>query len=1355
MVSKAITLDTAAPVTNTGFSVTDTSPPGYNPALTNQVKVRVVAGTFAADAFKWILTETAPQPAEDDDGWKDPAAPPDEYTFQDTANGPKTVYLWVKDEAGNIGTPATHDIELAAKPLNDPTFAISSGYEVGGVRYFNSRDISISIGDVNQYTDGSAAEVAFWIVSETDTSQPDEDSGDWTVATKPATFQLSDSDDPKDVYVWIRDASGNINVGPVMASITLDRAVPDAPTLALKDASSGSESYSNAPSIDVVIGNTTATDVDGWYLSESATAPGVGDFGAKPTTFTLTGADGLKTVNLWVKDRAGNLSSMVFQAITLDTAAPVTNTGFSVTDTSPGFDPTQTNQVRVRVVAGTFAADAFRWILTETAPQPAEDDAGWKDPAIPPTEYTFQNTTNGPKTVYLWVKDMAGNVSVPAMHAIELAAKPLNDPTFTIASGQVFDDTRYFNSRDISISIGDVNQYADGSAATVAFWIVSETATSQPDEDSADWTVDTKPATFQLSDSDSAKDVYVWIRDDLGNMNIGPVKASIILDRVVPTLSITSPGADELVTSSLFTIEGAYDGTGGGMDKVEVSIDNGTTWQAADITTTWSYLANLVIGDNPLKVKATDMAANESAVITGPIITYYEPLAIEDKPDTPPVVNVGESSDIFEVTGGDENYTWKVYQPDGTLWDEFYGPRFRFTPPADVNFAGLWAIEVVDGNNDPLFTETFGVYVPIKLVAWDGTKIVPANCPAGDSFTLMAQGVGTHLLIEAQQQPVTGDQVLDVPSESLTATFDVSTLNPGSAIVTVRDDADTEGNYTGSLRIDVIGVGTLSGQVTNIDPLVDPADGDITIWLEMLGTDQIYPSVLTLDGVDWFYEITDVPWGTYKIVATVEDQTAAPAGPEYVAARTVETVAIDQDQMTRDLSLPDMTPITESFELSVDMPGDPFAGTYDYLVLSYPSNSVVAEAENVTDDAFTINLAEGQYVLMIMAAGYKPWESYVIDETTVMPVEPALEAFTPDPAVSVGHMPSETGFTLKVVTSDFSGSFTAAIGANDITNDFSGTGTTVDPFIYTWTAGVSPDSGTEADTPEVGDTKYTVTFDFTDAGTPGWPGAQYTVAWVEKADPAEQADANKGEGQDELEKEVNEDTLYSAVDQDMFYPSGGTQMPLILKGPNGEDIPAVINIPPIPADYFYVDDYPAPNTLNYDVVTDYYDIQTGPITPDTLLRVVVSCYTFGGDALGGGMSIKFERAAPRLTLPLLLNPQSSFFQNFKRLSDAKSQLVILVSERGDGYPGAFHQEQIPFDVQDNGLVTLYVNHTTSIGVGSSSGAAADGGGGGGGGGGCFIATAADGPGTVIALVVLILVLLSSTGVMILRRLPRR
>jgi hypothetical protein len=124
-------------------------------------------------------------------------------------------------------------------------------------------------------------------------------------------------------------------------------------------------------------------------------------------------------------------------------------------------------------------------------------------------------------------------------------------------------------------------------------------------------------------------------------------------------------------------------------------------------------------------------------------------------------------------------------------------------------------------------------------------------------------------------------------------------------------------------------------------------------------------------------------------------------------------------------------------------------------------------------------------------------------------------------------------------------------------------------------------------------------------------------------------------------------------------------------------------------------------------------------------------------------------------LPLLLNPQSSFFQNFKRLSDAKSQLVILVSERGDGYPGAFHQEQIPFDVQDNGLVTLYVNHTTSIGVGSSSGAAADGGGGGGGGGGCFIATAADGPGTVIALVVLILVLLSSTGVMILRRLPRR
>jgi hypothetical protein len=64
-------------------------------------------------------------------------------------------------------------------------------------------------------------------------------------------------------------------------------------------------------------------------------------------------------------------------------------------------------------------------------------------------------------------------------------------------------------------------------------------------------------------------------------------------------------------------------------------------------------------------------------------------------------------------------------------------------------------------------------------------------------------------------------------------------------------------------------------------------------------------------------------------------------------------------------------------------------------------------------------------------------------------------------------------------------------------------------------------------------------------------------------------------------------------------------------------------------------------------------------------------------------------------------------------------------------------------------VCFNVGDLSTFGAGS---AVTSGGGGGGGGGGCFIATAADGSG---AALLLLLALLSTTGVMILRRLPRR
>jgi hypothetical protein len=67
------------------------------------------------------------------------------------------------------------------------------------------------------------------------------------------------------------------------------------------------------------------TGIAGWYLSSSPIDPGAGDAGwlaVEPTTFTLSGADGNKTVYAWVKNNAGTVSDASSDTTLLDRTAP-------------------------------------------------------------------------------------------------------------------------------------------------------------------------------------------------------------------------------------------------------------------------------------------------------------------------------------------------------------------------------------------------------------------------------------------------------------------------------------------------------------------------------------------------------------------------------------------------------------------------------------------------------------------------------------------------------------------------------------------------------------------------------------------------------------------------------------------------------------------------------------------------------------------------------------------------------------------------------------------------------------------------------------------------------------------------
>jgi len=90
----------------------------------------------------------------------------------------------------------------------------------------------------------------------------------------------------------------------------------------------------------------------------------------------------------------------------------------AVPDTIPPTSPTLTSieawaaitnkQTVNLIISHATPADVAKWFVSESATAPTSWNAGWV--TTKPTTYTFANTTNGTKTVYVYVQDAAWNV---------------------------------------------------------------------------------------------------------------------------------------------------------------------------------------------------------------------------------------------------------------------------------------------------------------------------------------------------------------------------------------------------------------------------------------------------------------------------------------------------------------------------------------------------------------------------------------------------------------------------------------------------------------------------------------------------------------------------------------------------------------------------------------------------------------------------------------------------------------------------------------------------------------------------------------------------------------------------------
>jgi 3',5'-cyclic AMP phosphodiesterase CpdA len=123
-------------------------------------------------------------------------------------------------------------------------------------------------------------------------------------------------------------------------------------------------------------------------------------------------------------------------------------------------------------------------------------------------------------------------------------------------------------------------------------------------------------------------------------------------DTTPPSITITSPSNDSVVTSSPVTIRGvASDNVG--LQKVEWSAD-GTSWTATSGTSSWSAVVPVALGSDTIYVRATDSAGNRQVATITLIVQVSPGVPAQPQPvdSTPQIFGIRLAPIVLGLAAG-------------------------------------------------------------------------------------------------------------------------------------------------------------------------------------------------------------------------------------------------------------------------------------------------------------------------------------------------------------------------------------------------------------------------------------------------------------------------------------------------------------------------------------------------------------------------------------------------------------------------------------------------------------------------------------------------------------------------------
>jgi len=520
--SDSIIYDVTSPA-STSLSI-DTG----NIATNSQNATLSLTASDAVGVTGHYSSESATTPDLSDSGWTSVSSA---TAYSGTVNftmssgeGTKTVYAWFRDFAGNISDSDNNTIIL---DQTAPTGSVSIN---GGASSTTSRSVTLTL----TATDGIV--VTGYYVSNS-SSTPTISTSGWTSISSTTSYSgsishtLGSGCNPY-VYVWFRDSVGNvsnrysdsINNTSGFSGSSSSESGSWSNSGGRSSTSSGNPRYTLTVSSGVSVTiNLTSSSVDTYlYLLSGSRVLATNDDGGNGSNSSIYRYMSAGTYTI--------VAATFYSGKSGSFSLSVSGSGSSLSDNCP--DSTAPSG-SVSINSGDSYTDSYYVTLSLSATDDegvtgyyastsssSPSGSGYSWTSITSTtsysgskSYFYLGSSQGTRTVYVWFKDTAGNVSNRNSDSITYDSSSPSG-SFTINNESSY--TRYNTSISVTISATD-------SVGVTGYYV--STSSSSPSAYASGWTAVSSTTSYSITGNMiitsgyGYRYVYAWFKDAAGNVS--------------------------------------------------------------------------------------------------------------------------------------------------------------------------------------------------------------------------------------------------------------------------------------------------------------------------------------------------------------------------------------------------------------------------------------------------------------------------------------------------------------------------------------------------------------------------------------------------------------------------------------------------------------------------------------------------------------------------------------------------------------------------------------------------------------------------------------------------------------------